>query len=172
MVIAHLGLCDALRSNRGDNWWFLVQTFRRIVAIVASAGRCPYGSARMKRRSPIVLALAVALAVAASGGAHHARAAQNHDYAAPVHGQTHDASDRGHSDSHAAAASAEDGATDRAGSGAAQPDQPCCYTWCHSVAAVYCAAGLLVPASDGGLFATAPLLRMAVWSGGIDPPPR
>lgn len=127
----------------------------------------------MKRRFPIVLALAVALAFAASGGPRHARAAaQDHDHPA-ASAQTHAHHDTGSQHSHAADAGdfAEGGGHDHAG-GAPVSDQGCCYAWCNSIAVMQSVDWLLVTASHDEHFSAAKPFRIAALSAAIDPPPR
>jgi hypothetical protein len=146
----------------------LVRTIRRIAAIVASCTACLYGFARMKRRLPIVLALAVALAFAASGGPRHARAAaQAHDHAAS---HTHDASGSGHSHAAASGDFAEGGNHDHVGTPVA--DQGCCYAWCASIAVIHAAEWVPLTAAHDAPAAFEKPFRIAALSGGIDPPPR
>ncbi|HKY88209.1 MAG TPA: hypothetical protein VJL90_15735 [Pseudorhodoplanes sp.] len=127
----------------------------------------------MKRRLPIVLALAVALAFAASGGPRHARAAaQDHDHPA-ASAQSHAHHDTGRQHSHAADAGdvAESGPHDHAG-GAPQTDQGCCYAWCTSIAVIHAADWAPRAAVHDQPAAFEKPFRIAALSGGIDPPPR
>jgi hypothetical protein len=124
----------------------------------------------MKRRLPIVLALAVALAFAASGGPRHARAAaQGHDHAA-AQSHTHDASASGHSHAAAGGDFAEGGNHDHANTPAA--DQGCCVAWCTSIAVIHAAEWVPLMAAHDAPAAFEKPFRIAALSGGIDPPPR
>jgi hypothetical protein len=147
-----------------------VQTFRRIAANVAFGVRGNYCSVCMKRRLPIILAIAVALAFAASGGPRHARAAaQGHDHAA-AHSHTQDASESGHSHATAGGDFAEGGNHDHAGTPAA--DQGCCVAWCTSIAVIHAAEWVPLAVAHDAPAAFEKPFRIAALSGGIDPPPR
>ncbi len=127
----------------------------------------------MKRRLPIVLAVAVALAFVASGGPRHASAAvQGHDHAAAsAQSDAHHESGAQHSHAGEAGEFAEGGNHDHAG-GAPVSDQGCCYAWCNSIAVIQAADSLLIPASHGEHFSAEQPFQIAALSGAIDPPPR
>lgn len=130
----------------------------------------------MQRRRTMILALAVVLAFAGSTAPRHVRAAtQDHHPAASEQRQhSHDHAGVDHSQDHGMAVETHataDATHDHAGS-APLSDQGCCYAWCYSGALIHAAEWPVMSHAPNEHAAFERPFRIAVFSAGIDPPPR